>query len=198
MARRKRPSGFPPGVATSEKEVFKRVSQVAKPLLTAASRGQFKRLIEDHTEYRQALVASRQGWVEDIFVFADGSTSKNATKEVIVAFDPDYRAARVGSLLKWADGLAPIVANQAIPLTVLCAGLAGPLLRFLPPDYDTNVIIELVGKRFRGKSALALAAQSQYSGDPSSTARGAVTWDITGGGIDNLKKKVRDGASRFG
>jgi hypothetical protein len=166
-------------------------------LLTPAARHQFKKSIQEWTQYRDALVARRPGWIDKyaIYVWGDGSVIAAETTrstEVIVAFPPVSKFKPRGTTRHWRDRIGPVIRDQPLPLFLLAYAFVGPLLRFAPPGL-VNPQCELVGGPETGKSTLAALAASVWAGNPNSDVGGGETWDATVNYLDAQKLRHSDG-----
>lgn len=175
----------------SEQKVFDKLSGADVTLLTTRSRNSFKAQVESPQRYRKALVATNPGWLgTSAFLHGDATLTKcgSADTEIIVAISPHPKFSPKGSLRGWQKGVGPIVAHQSLPLTILCAGLVGPLLAYAPPDV-TNPFFELYGDPLTAKSTLCCAAGSMWAGrSEDSELGGAVSWEATLAAGEALKE----------
>jgi hypothetical protein len=182
-----------PELMTAEKDVFARLTTVGGVYLTTTTKNAFKKSIEDRKAYRTGIVAAAPGFIDDhTFVYGDGRvySAPGTSEEVIVTFKPLEKFEPRGSLEQWQSKLAPVVRDQPIPITVICAALSGCLLRFTP-NFG-NPIVELTGLPNIGKTTVAMAAASVWAGDPNSSIGGAELWNLTAFVLDHFKLAHRD------
>jgi hypothetical protein len=173
--------------------VFRRLSSVGGTHLTASSQSAFKREVEARSNFRPALVATQPGWLESSYIFGDGKLAapRSDDREVIVAFEPNSKFTRTGSLLEWQAAVAPFASGQPLPFFALALAFTGPLLRFAPPGY-TNPQVEIVGKGETGKTSVGVLAGSIWAGNPDSDCGGGELWDMTLNALDPVKLAHRD------
>lgn len=98
----------------SPSKVFSRMTGPGTTFLTPAAQSKFKESIERRQEYRNALVAERPGWLQNHYVFADGTVQSppDDETEIIVSFQSDERFAPRGSLDNWQEVIGPLVEEQ--------------------------------------------------------------------------------------
>lgn len=174
---------------TSASDVFGKLSRVGATYLTDAKKTAFKTIIEDHPTFRSSLVAARPGWIENCYVFGDGTKCMppGDDREIITAFEGDSKFDPRGSLQAWQNELGPLLGQQSYPLFAIYLALVGPLLRFAPPDY-INPVFELVGGPHCGKTTVGVVAASTTAGDETSDVGGGETWDLTLAALDPLRE----------
>ena len=174
--------------------VFRRLSSVGATCLTARTQTALKEVVEAHEGYRPALVSTRPGWLDEVYVFGDGThvAPRSDTREVIVTFEPNAKFAPRGTLAGWQHAVTPFTARQPLPYFCLALALTGPILRFAPRGY-VNPQAEIVGPRESGKTSLATLAASVWAGDPESDCGGGESWDTTVNALDDLKLTRADG-----
>lgn len=165
-----------------------RLLNIDPRLIESAALSELKKRIAKLETFRPAIVASSPGWNEDHFMLGDGTVLAPASKarELIIAFEPNPKFERRGSLEDWQEAIGPIVQDQQLALFALSLGLVGPLLPFVPPDY-ISPFFEFVGKQGVGKSALGVLAMSLWAGDPDRDEGGGETWNLTPGIFDVVK-----------
>lgn len=181
-------------LASEPARVFRRLGAAGIHILTNASQNALKHEVEACPATEQALVAARPGWLEDFYVFGDGTVCSPPAdrRDVIVAFEPDQRFRSQGSLVEWQEAIGPIVARQPLPVFAIALALSAPLLRFLPSGY-TNPLVEVIGRGQQGKSIVGSLATSVWAGNPGSDTGGGDSWDMTLNAFDALKLARRDG-----
>lgn len=174
--------------------VFRRLTSVGATCITQRSQTALKEVVEAHEDYRPAVVATRAGWLDGLYVFGDGThvAPRSDTREVIVTFEPNAKFAPRGTLAGWQRAVTPFIARQPLPFFCLALALTGPILRFVPRGY-VNPQAEIVGPRESGKTSLATLAASIWAGDPESDCGGGESWDTTVNALDRLKLTRADG-----
>ena len=178
-------------LASGDRAVFRELADGGLPILTPGPRSALLREVEAFADYRPALVADRPGWTGTPggtwhYVLGDGAVvgpPDVPSTEVIVAFGPDAKITQRGKLGDWQAAMEPFVAGQTLPVSVLCLGLAPPLLTLAPPDFG-NQLCEIAGPSGHGKSTLAFLAASVWAGDPARETLGAESWLTTLEAID--------------
>ncbi|MCJ2052931.1 DUF927 domain-containing protein [Methylobacterium sp. J-070] len=185
-------------LVTAQARVFGRLAAINARVLTPRSQTAFKQEIEDHATFRDALVATRPGWLENHFVFGDGSviSPKGDGREIIFAFEPDRRFKPRGTLADWQKRVDPFVRQQALAHFALAFALVGPLLRFIARG-QLNPQAELVGDQETGKSAIGVLASSVWAGDPDSDVGGGESLDATFNSFDEVKSFRSDSVVFF-
>ena len=174
-------------------DVIHRLIKAGARVLSPAKRAGFIKSIEDWDQYRDALVASRPGWLDQNFIFGNGQvlSPDDNDKEIIVSFRVNEKFTEVGSFDQWKASVGPLVTKQTLPLFALAIGCCAPLIRFAPSGY-LNPLFEIVGRPECGKSIIAALAASIWAGDPNSDCGGGVGWDVTLNALDDLKSQHRD------
>ncbi|TPI29043.1 DUF927 domain-containing protein [Mesorhizobium sp. B3-1-9] len=150
--------------------------------------------LDEYTSIREALVASRPGWVNDaIYVFGDGTLVREdgLDSEILITFELDGRFTPVGEITAWKAGVEKIVGGEPLATFLLSYAFVGPLLRFAPA-YIVNPSVELVGPAECGKTTFAILAASVYAGDPNSEVGGGDTWNFSEMSFDELRSPRRD------
>lgn len=169
-------------LVSDEKAVLARLAGTGKGILTTASKNAFKKEVERHKGYREALVAARPGWLGSpaVYVWGNGDVERPAgdTREVIITFERNPKFDPVGTEQAWRAGLGPFVKNQPIPLALIAYGFVGPILRFAPPHLQ-NPHVEIVGDRELAKTTWLVTVMAIFAGNPASDVGGAETWDAT-------------------
>lgn len=143
--------------------------------------------IMESTPKRHALAATATGWhSSDLFVMPGGIIG---TGDVVFqsteAGSQEYTAA--GTAEGWREMVAALCRGNAVPMTAVCAALAGPLLWLL--DVDSGGF-HFVGDSSSGKSVAALVACSVW-GEPRSFKR---NWNATSTGLEGLATMRNDTA----
>ncbi|WP_292071937.1 DUF927 domain-containing protein [Mesorhizobium sp.] len=150
--------------------------------------------LDEYPTIREALVASRPGWVNDnIYVFGDGTLIREdgLDSEILITFEPDGRFTPVGEITAWKAGVGTIVGGEPLATFLLSYAFVGPLLRFAPA-YIVNPSVEVVGPRECGKTTFAILAASVYAGDPHSHVGGGDTCNFSEMSFDELRRPRRD------
>ncbi|TXM94966.1 DUF927 domain-containing protein [Methylobacterium sp. WL116] len=184
----------PTELVSKDKAVFVRLSKTGTDLLANKTKTAFMTVVEQHSGYRPALVATRPGWLDKAhYVYGNGEVERpdGDTREVIIAFEPNPKFASVGTLAAWQASFGPVVANQPIPLFVMMYALVGAILRYAPAHVQ-NPQVELVGEGESAKTTMLTGAASVWAGDPTSDVGGAETWDMTANAHDPLKRAHAD------
>ena len=173
--------------------VFDRLAKAGVILATTRSQSRVKEDVEAQTEYRPGLVADRPGWVATSYIMGDGTVIRapGDDTEVIVAFETDPKFTPGGDLAAWQHAIRPFLPGQPLVRFALAVSLAGPLLRFVPKDFD-NPIVEYVGPPERGKSTVMTLAASVWAGEPESKTGGADSWSLTVNATDLLRSMRAD------
>ncbi|MCJ2071261.1 DUF927 domain-containing protein [Methylobacterium sp. J-030] len=176
--------------------VFKNLARAGTIYSARPAQDALKKLVDAHTTYRRALVASHPGWIDDdpIYVFGDGSVIKpeGDGREIIIGFERHSKFEAYGTLKKWQATVKPFIKHQPLPYFAIAFALTGPILHFLSRG-QLNPICEIVGKRETGKSTVGVLAASVWAGDPHSQVGGGDTWRMTINAIDEVKLGRRDG-----
>ncbi|MDG4895817.1 DUF927 domain-containing protein [Mesorhizobium sp. WSM4976] len=177
-----------------EKVVFADLANLGFAVLSRSARTAFIAQLDQHPRTRDALVASRPGWLTDeIYIFGDGTLVREdgLESEILVTFKPDTRFAPVGKIKAWKAGIESIVAGEPLAAFLLCYAFVGPLLHFAP-SYVPNPFVELVGPPECGKTTFAVLSASVFAGDPNSHVGGGDTWNFTEMSFDELRALFRD------
>ncbi|ESY94845.1 DUF927 domain-containing protein [Mesorhizobium sp. LNHC209A00] len=178
----------------NDKAVFADLVDAGFAFLSSKPRNALLAKVDEYPTVRDALVASRPGWVDDsVYVFGDGTLvgEDNLDSEILVTFKPDVRFQPVGKIKAWKTGIERIVGGEPLAAFLLSYAFVGPLLRFAP-SYMPNPSVELVGPPECGKTTFAILASSVYAGDPSSHVGGGDTYNFTEMSFDDLRKLSRD------
>jgi len=176
----------------SSQKAFSKLMANCIPSLQSSSQNKIKALVESHTKFRPALVATEPGWLRNCYVMGDGQIirSKDDETEVLVSFEAIPKFIPVGTLKAWQASLAPFVAGQDLCLFALALGFVGYILPFAPSDY-LNPVVEFVGPSQSGKSTLAALSASISSGDRENSCGGAESWNCTPAAIPGMGMKHR-------
>ncbi len=180
-------------LAARSGSVFARLADAGVPLLTSKSQNGAKADVQAFVtagRCRPGLVAGSPGWVADAYVCGDGRKFGAAETEIIIGFTPEPKFTPKGSLDEWKAAVTPF-ADEPMVVFALAFGLVGPMLELVPDDYQ-NPLVELYGALETGKSTLAKAAASIWSGRPSKNVGGCESWDLTLGAIDTQKRRHQD------
>ncbi len=183
-----------PELVSQSLDVFRRVSTVDSRCLMPTSQSGFKRRVEEHSAYRDALVASRPGWLDGHYVFGDATfiSPRSDDRKVIVTADPNPKFSPQGTLAEWQAEIGPLVTEQPLLFFSLAFAFVGPILRFAPSHYH-NPQAELVSRGEIGKSTVGKLAASVWAGNSGADSGGGETWHGTLNSLDTLKRDHRDG-----
>lgn len=181
---------------SAPKTVFENLARAGTSHSARPAQDALRKLVDAHSTYRRALVASHPGWIDDapIYAFGDGSVIKpeGDDREIIIGFERHSKFEARGTLEGWQAAAKPFVQHQPLPYFAIAVALTGPLMRFLSRG-QLNPICEVVGKRERGKSTVGVLAASVWAGDSHSQVGGGDTWKMTSNAIDEVKLARRDG-----
>lgn len=182
-----------PDIVARPASVFDRLAKAGVILAMTRSQSRVKEDVEAQTEYRSGLVADRPGWVATSYIMGDGTVilAPGDDTEVIVAFETDPKFTPGGDLAAWQHAVRPFIPGQPLVRFALALSLVGPLLRFVPKDFD-NPIVEYVGPPERGKSTVMTLAASVWAGNPGSKTGGADSWSLTINATDPLRSMRAD------
>lgn len=136
---------------------------------------------------RHALAATATGWHSPTLfvmpgrIIGEGDVVFQSTE----AGSQEYTTA--GTAQDWRASVAALCAGNPVPMTALCAALAGPLLHLL--DVDSGGL-HFMGDSSSGKSVAALVACSVW-GEPRTFKR---NWNATSTGLEGLATMRNDTA----
>ena len=94
--------------------VFGDLASINVPCLTHKGQNRLKGEVEEHTEFRQALVVTEPGWLGNVFVFGDGSVVDPGDRaaDVIIAFPTNPKFTAQGTLEAWHADFEPLLFDQ--------------------------------------------------------------------------------------
>ena len=105
-------------------------------------------------------VAEQTGWIDGVFPLSCGeSFTAKGVQPPAIAFEVDQISCQTaGTLDAWIEGVARLLNDQHLPLTILLAMFASPLLQLT--GRKDNFGFEIVGREGRGKSTIQRIAAS--------------------------------------
>jgi hypothetical protein len=113
----------------------------------------FKAQLADCRFIHGPSIAAHSGWVSGNFVFPSGAIANEEAPTIAIAFETTRTiTSKAGKGKTWSKGVPHRLLGQSIPVFVLCATFAAPLLELVDPN--RNYMFELVGKAGIGKSTV--------------------------------------------
>ena len=163
-------------------------------LITTARRSATKlaELVEQFTDFKQADVASRQGWVGDSFALGDGTlfSPEGTSPEIVNIVQRQEKHCVAGSTEEFWQLFGPLVAKQNLLLFGICTAFLAPLLNLLATSTMSikNPIFDWCGASSQGKSTCAILLPGAIWGSQDRDTGFSETWKMTTGGLESHRR----------